>query len=1032
MPSALAPHPTLSPPVILGSYTPSPASTRAGASSFQTQSASSSRTSYAALGEVVRVSVGSSTVRRARGLVSTLAAGHSVSLVDTATHVAVQSFPLAQNAQPCTPPLTVIRGGGGGGGIGSDSSSLRTTYLGVAAQPSAAAAAATEIWAWTEVVNNKQRSGDASANAAPAPASPTRLVARCEGHVTSLHALASGQVLLISATGDYHILTHGDGGEGQDAAADPSSLVIKPCGETSPSTSRFITHSISVLDPAASAQLFGGRLPRDDVQATIISFTSKARAAATPNDATAASSTPKPKASATAATTTAGSAKRGRRKTAMEVIDDAEDGDAGNAGGSASSSSLVAFGELSVQVSFILKDSTITRGSKTAVKIGGGDAAQILDLHLYHDGNVSILSRSGNLSLCLLQFDASLQATCTTSRNIRLAHVTPPAHCPTARPAAVVRLSASHLLIVLVATGGGPSNGRMAALIWDTDLEALLVASDWSIPTASTGLSDTDRQISVSAARVGRSQVMVHAEFWGVVMGERVSLAAVWALPFSIPEGSVLRHALGKAALTAAWTRGDDAAPSEAAPSTSPQSSLLDPRERDLVRELESLDNVADMETRFSAWISQETTRLQQVWEQQNKQQMERERIEGAAAEGDDEGDDGEESDSDDEGKVTEGGKDDNKDTAAPAAAAARLPRAPKPALSHSFVSALLAVALPPSSPSSSQHRRRPYVRKIVSYLVDRRSVSCGMLAGTEQSLLSRLRAHGDWPQIMSVVRTVTDLGEVELVDLLRVILRGGASASSSSSPPPALDAFLSQFITLAVSRPLLRATLHGHISDAKDVCVMLDTTTQWLKGRYYEPLEVDGFAEEERGENQQPQQPSASLSRRRKRLAQGRRRADGAAAGMITIAGVSAAKAPPTRDLALFAMDLVDVYFPLMLNTPSAHRSLRALSQAIGMHLSLCDELSQLRGPLDAYARLESDRRRVAEEVNRRMAAERFRDPRKARMATAAAAAAGTSSRAAEIGGGMQVPDLNKSARLRAYEASALVGPHTVEVLEV
>lgn len=646
-----------------------------------------------------------------------------------------------------------------------------------------------------------------------------------------------------------------------------------------------------------------------------------------------------------------------------------------------------------------------------------------------------------------LRIDKSLQPTLSPSRTLSIAHV----HSGDmlSRPASIVRLSSSHLLIVLVAQGG-PSDGRMTALIWDTELEALLVASDWSIPSStSVGLADANRHISVSASRVGRSQVLVHYEFRGKIDGqEQIALAAVWALPFSIPaEGSVLRHALGKAALTSTWSKpgSHDTRSSENAktPTSQKAANGLTSGETQLVRDLESISQsdsasavaleqkASEMETKFTAYISEETTRLRQSWERE-RLQVAKDKAQVAPADSDSDDSDEE----DDEG--------DKK----PEPVAAEKSRAPKLSLTHSFVTSLLQVSLP-----ASTQRERPYARKIVSYLVERKAVSCGMLSSSEQSLLGRLQARNDWTQIMGVVRTVTDLGEVELVELLKTILhnrnQADQSTASANSRPPTADVFLSLFITMAVSRPLLRSTLHGHITDSKDVCLMLDTTTQWLKGRYYEPLDVDSFPQIQShkgaGGADAAGSTNAGLSRsaRRKRLAGDRRQQQQSGTQHITVSGASSAKAPPTKALVLFATDLIDIYFPLLLNTPTAHRSLHALSQAITAHLILCDELSMLRGPLDAYARLESDRKRVTEEMNRRAAVEKFRDPRQARAAAAggnanAGAGAATGANAqplqarAETGGGMGVPDLGKSARLRAFEASALVGPHTVETLEI
>lgn len=81
MPAALSGHPTLTPPTVLGSY--GLATGRAGDALFQTQAASSSRLSHAAIGEAVKISSG--TVRRARGLLATIVAGNAVTLYDVSS-----------------------------------------------------------------------------------------------------------------------------------------------------------------------------------------------------------------------------------------------------------------------------------------------------------------------------------------------------------------------------------------------------------------------------------------------------------------------------------------------------------------------------------------------------------------------------------------------------------------------------------------------------------------------------------------------------------------------------------------------------------------------------------------------------------------------------------------------------------------------------------------------------------------------------------------------------------------------------------
>lgn len=383
MPATLAPHPSLSPPVILGSYTRPAPHTRAGISLIHTHSASSSRVSHASLGEVIRV-LQNGSVRRARGLAVTSVAGNSVSLVETGnTHTTVQSFPLALNAQPCTPPLTVIRPVSSRKNV-----SVRTTYIGVAGQyQQKSAARETEIWAWVEVINKEDESASSSWK------TPQRLVTRCDGNITSLHALSSGDVLLRSSEGHCQILSHGltaSKAESKDDVEDeavPTSITATPLpsadeGASAATGPSQIVHSLSVLDASASSQIFGGRLPRDGILATIVTCTSKART-------TSPSPSSYPGKDASSPSKASTEKRRGRRKTAMEVIDDVEGGEA--------AADLIPFGDLSLEVYVLSTDGAGERkllNGPTVTLDSVRDASQVADVHLYHDGSMSILSES--------------------------------------------------------------------------------------------------------------------------------------------------------------------------------------------------------------------------------------------------------------------------------------------------------------------------------------------------------------------------------------------------------------------------------------------------------------------------------------------------------------------------------------------------------------------------------------------------------------------------------------------------------------
>lgn len=573
------------------------------------------------------------------------------------------------------------------------------------------------------------------------------------------------------------------------------------------------------------------------------------------------------------------------------------------------------------------------------------------------------------------------------------------------RPAALLRLSASHLLIVLRAAGG-PSSGRFAALIWDTDLDALVVTSDWSAPVL-PGLDEAERHISISLTRVGGSQAIVEGCSWGGPQTGGTALATLWALPFTIPSSSVLRHAVGKAALTTAWSKQTQAKTA----SSSRAAADVEVQHEALLQRLQSIHSSStadtaekksvEMETAFASWLSEEGARVKAAWE--------KERLESQAAAAELAADDESGSDDSDREPTNLGGGEEKK--IHKQRKNQREDRAPKVKLSYSFVAALLDLALPASS---STARSATYAKKIFTYLMSRKSISCGMLAGSGQSLIARLKARNDWGQIMETIRNVSDVGERELVDLLVELLRNEGSNERRSAEKTPLDVYLSQFVTMAVSRPLLRSTLHGHVTEANDVVLLLQVVTRWLQDRAAEPLDLVSLAGAD-DELSGPMKRSTPGSRRKRLGDKG-----------------SQAKAPPTTDLLQFAMDLIDVYFPLLLNTPSMHRSLHSLSKALSAHLTLCTSLNTLRGPLDAFTRLDTDRRRLQEESARRIAVQRARDPRAAKLMKASAGQAGAVQARSETGGGLGMEGLGKTVRLHALESSALVGPYTLESLEI
>lgn len=103
--------------------------------------------------------------------------------------------------------------------------------------------------------------------------------------------------------------------------------------------------------------------------------------------------------------------------------------------------------------------------------------------------------------------------------------------------ASVVYVSPSHLLIVAVPAG----EARIAALLWDTELDAVLAVTEWGVSTPGA--------VHVSTAHAVADHVFVQVD------PHEGGKCTVAALPVSVPKSSQLRHALGAAQRTAPWLR---------------------------------------------------------------------------------------------------------------------------------------------------------------------------------------------------------------------------------------------------------------------------------------------------------------------------------------------------------------------------------------------------------------------------------------------------------------------------------------------
>lgn len=211
-------------------------------------------------------------------------------------------------------------------------------------------------------------------------------------------------------------------------------------------------------------------------------------------------------------------------------------------------------------------------------------------------------------------------------RTLPLAHFA----LSTCHPAALLALTPAHVLIVGIPSSDSFSaKDRAVALLWDIQLEAVLSQSDWALPN-SLGTSANGSLPTFTLTRVGGSQALVLVDPPAQVQDGRAK-SSVLALPFSVPEQSVLRHAMGKGALTARWLRSA-VEPSASGPSSTQskaaETQQLDGSQRKLLSRLQELvptnekeasviEAAAAMDAAFAAWVDEETGRLRADWEAQ-------------------------------------------------------------------------------------------------------------------------------------------------------------------------------------------------------------------------------------------------------------------------------------------------------------------------------------------------------------------------------------------------------------------------------
>ncbi|GLB34213.1 hypothetical protein LshimejAT787_0110970 [Lyophyllum shimeji] len=252
--------------------------------------------------------------------------------------------------------------------------------------------------------------------------------------------------------------------------------------------------------------------------------------------------------------------------------------------------------------------------------------------------------------------------------------------------------------------------------------------------------------------------------------------------------------------------------------------------------------------------------------------------------------------------------------------------------LSYAFVKDLLVTVLQPSKPANT-----PYSPEVVRYLLNRQLVTGNMIDG---GLLAALRAKNDWQTIQLALANVIDLAEAEIMESLHFIVarhktnekteaaqEDNAMDVDSLSELPSLPAFLSSCVTYTTTPPALRSAMRQFLKEAEHIVLILKVLENWIKQLSKRDIKLLP-TKKDLGKNEH----GVAVLKERKREVN--------------------RDLPPLPNVLSFLQTLLDASFLTLLQHPPAHSVLRRIHALIEPEIVHIDDMEQLRGPLEMYAK--------------------------------------------------------------------------------
>ncbi|KAI0068609.1 hypothetical protein BV25DRAFT_1792127 [Artomyces pyxidatus] len=229
---------------------------------------------------------------------------------------------------------------------------------------------------------------------------------------------------------------------------------------------------------------------------------------------------------------------------------------------------------------------------------------------------------------------------------------------------------------------------------------------------------------------------------------------------------------------------------------------------------------------------------------------------------------------------------------------------------SHEFVRQLLDVVLQPSKPATTLHSP-----KVIHHLLQRGVVSANMIPG---GLIPLLLERKDWATLELALKTVIDISETDLISVLRPAVTayreqhsalGSIAMDVDASPDVAsLPSILSSCVSYSTSAPALRLAFRQQLPGSENVTCILEVLDAWLE-------------------------KSSTLQ-----------------SGLALAEAVS--KNAHGVSIVSFLRTLLDTFFITLVQYPPSHALLLRISNRLEPELAFIDDVEQLRGPLEPFAK--------------------------------------------------------------------------------